>query len=131
MEQPTPLNPMLTPTFPAVPGELIGTSIWVLQVHKSGRPPVWNGPLPSEEVARVANEKIKEAISKSSEELEAEDYSEEEIKLFKDILCVMTYKAEVTLTPLDDVSAMLGPRAMGFVLPHREKEDAKETEVST
>lgn len=126
MDTATPLNPMMTPTFPAVPGELAGTSVWVLQVHKSGRPPVWNGPLPSEEVARAANEKVKEAMGKSPEELKDEGYSEEEIKLFKDILCVVTYKAEVTLTPLDNVPKMLGQRTMGFVLPHREKEDAKE-----
>lgn len=131
MQQATPLNPMLTPTFPAVPGELVGMSVWVLQIHKSGKAPVWNGPLPSEEIARVANEKVKEAMGKSLEELKEDGYTEEEAKLFKDILCVMTYKAEVVLTPLDDVSEMLGQRAMGFLLLHRERKDAKETEVPT
>jgi len=120
MPGPPPMNPMATPTFAARPGAMVGMSVWVLQTHHSNRAPIWNGPLPDQFAADAiiahVNE-IKEAIGQAAgEDLGApyEQYSEDELAVFKDIAVLMKYRAEVTLTPLDDRAAEFEVRKLGF-----------------
>ena len=119
----TPLNPMATPVFPEQPERLTGTSVWVLQMHKSGRSPIWNGPMPDEFAADAIIAHVNDMKHKTDEEFKVEGYDDAEIAVFKDISQLLKYRAEVILMPLGKQVQSPTSRPMGFQLPDR-KEDA-------
>jgi len=124
MSVPTPMNPMTTTTFAAKPGAMVGMSVWVLQTHHSGRAPLWNGPLPDEVAADAIIAHVKEvkgAMRAAGEGREIlEQYDEVEQAVFRDIAVLMKYRAEVSLTPLDDMAAEFEVRKLGFRTPGEE-----------
>ena len=96
-------QPHVTPLVPIEPTTLSGTSFWVLVVRE-GFIPSWEGPFPSEEMAR-------NAVTSLNERLREPDPPEE----LRGVTSLTAFRVEVKAIPLE--SYVQHRRPLGFRLP--------------